>query len=215
MNQELTVLSELIYIGDPMCSWCYGLSPAIQKLYEKYHGKVKMTLKMGGLHPGNDYIVTEAYKNFLIGHWSEIGSRTGQKFSFGILDNLGWIYDTEKACRALVVARTLQPGCEYPYFAKIQAGFYAFNRNPHDPDTFAKVAEEFAIDRDTFLTAYADQAAKDETAGDFAWARSLGVSGFPTVLLQDKRGMAVLTNGYQPLPILEARLEKWLESRPA
>src|SRR4051812_36801448 len=124
--------SEIIYIGDPMCSWCYGFSPVIQELFQRHKGEVTMTLKMGGLHPGNDYIVNDGYRAFLLGHWREIGERTGQRFSFGILDKLGWVYDTEKACRAAVVVRKLRPGCEYLYFAAIQEGFYSFNRDPHD-----------------------------------------------------------------------------------
>ncbi len=204
--------AEIIYVGDPMCSWCYGFSPVIQAIYQKHGKSVKMSLKMGGLHPGNDYIVTAEYRRFLLGHWSEIAERTGQGFSFGILDKLGWIYDTEKACRAAVVVRRLQPGSEYPYFAAIQEGFYAFNRDPHDPDTFSRVAEEFGIAREAFLAAYFDDAVKAETAADFDWARAHGVSGFPTVLVRDRRGMAVLTHGYQPLAALEQPLMGWLET---
>lgn len=205
---------EIIYVGDPMCSWCYGFSPVIQSIFRKHQASVRMTLKMGGLHPGNDYVVTAAYRRFLLGHWSEIAERTGQRFSVGILDNLGWIYDTEKACRAVVAVRTLQPGSEYPYLAAIQEGFYALNRDPHDPDTFAKAAEEFGIARKAFLAAYADNAVKAETAADFEWARSLGVSGFPTVLVRDQRGMAVLTHGYRSLAALEEPLATWLGTCP-
>ena len=202
---------EIIYVGDPMCSWCYGFSPVMQAIFERHRDQATMSLRMGGLHPGNDYIVDQRYKDFLIEHWTEIGGRTGQKFSFGILDELGWIYDTEKACRAVVAVRRLKPGSEYPFSFAIQAGFYAHNRNPHEPDTFAKVAEEFGVDRQAFLDAYADPAVKEETAADFQWAQSLGVTGFPTVLVRDHRGMAVLTRGYQPLASIERPLEQWLE----
>lgn len=203
---------EIIYIGDPMCSWCYGFSPAIQTLYQRHKTDVRMTLKMGGLHPGNDYVLNEDYKRFLLEHWTEIGERTGQKFSFGILDHLGWVYDTEKACRAVVAVRKLQPGSEFPYFASLQEGFYAFNRDPNDPYTFANAAVEIGIERDAFLNVYRSEEAKAETADDFDWARSRGVRGFPTVLLNGKRGLEVLTNGYQPLSALEVRLGKWLET---
>lgn len=207
--------SEIIYIGDPMCSWCYGFSPVIQEIYEKFRNEVSMTLTMGGLHPGNDYIVNDRYKAFLLDHWGEVGQRTGQPFSFGILDNTGWVYDTEKACRAAVTARTLKPGSEFAYFAAIQKGFYFHNRDPHDPDTFAGVAEDMDIDRKAFLEAYVDPAMRDATAGDFAWSRSMGVNGFPTVLVRDERGYAILTHGYQPLDALEGLLKQWLDSRPA
>jgi len=206
--------SEIIYIGDPMCSWCYGFSPVVQALYKKYSNDVTMKLVMGGLHPGNDYIVNEQYRAFLLDHWREVGKRTGQPFSFGILDKTGWIYDTEKACRAAVVARTLKPGSEFPYFAAIQKGFYFHNWDPHDPETFSAVAEEFGIERKSFLAAYADDYFRAMTANDFAWSRAMGVNGFPTVLVKDRRGYAILTRGYQPLEALEGPLKQWLASRP-
>ena len=40
---------EIIYIGDPMCSWCYAFSPVIQRLFEKHKDESKMSLVLGGL----------------------------------------------------------------------------------------------------------------------------------------------------------------------
>ena len=201
---------ELIYIGDPMCSWCFGFAPVIQGLYARHKDEITMTLKMGGLHPGNDYVVEGRYRSFLREHWTEIGQRTGQKFSLDILDRGPWIYDTELACRALVTARRLKPGVEWTYFPLIQAGFYTHNRDPHDPVSFAIPAEDVGIDRAAFLKAYDDPATREETAADFHWARSMGINGFPTVVVHDARGYALLTNGYQPIEALEGPLAHWI-----
>lgn len=207
LNDDL----EIIYIGDPMCSWCYGFSPVIQSLYKSFRDRVKFTMRMGGLHPGNDYIVDQKYRDFLVGHWQEVENRTGQVFSFDNLAELGWIYDTEKACRAVVVLRKLKPEDEFAYFAKIQEGFYRYDRDPHDPMTFASAAKEFGVDQDTFLELYNDPASSQKTWDEFGWAQSLGVRGFPTVLVRDGEEYALLTNGYQPLEQLEAPLEGWLK----
>ncbi|TAK48469.1 MAG: DsbA family protein [Xanthobacteraceae bacterium] len=205
---------ELIYIGDPMCSWCFGFAPVVQGLYARHKHEMTMTLKMGGLHPGNDYVVEGEYRRFLRAHWMEIGQRTGQEFSLDILDRGPWIYDTEKACRALVTVRRLKPGAEWVYMPLIQAGFYTHNRDPHDPNSFAIPAAEIGIDHDAFLAAYEDPETRAETAADFHWSRSMGVNGFPTVLVRDDRGFALLTNGYQPIERLEGPLANWIASSP-
>lgn len=202
---------EIIYIGDPMCSWCYGFAPVIQSLHQTFKDRVKISLRMGGLHPGNDYVVDRKYRDFLIEHWKEVGKRTGQVFSFKNLEELGWIYDTEKACRAVVVFRKLQPESEFAYFAKIQEGFYRYDRDPHDPLTFARPAVEFGVDPDHFLRLYNDPASSRETWDEFGWAQSLGVGGFPTVLVRDGNIYGVLTRGYQPLEHLEKPLDNWLK----
>lgn len=202
---------EIIYIGDPMCSWCYGFSPVMQALYKKFKDRVNVTMRMGGLHPGNDYIVDERYRDFLIGHWKEVGHRTGQIFSFKNLEELGWVYDTEKACRAIIVFRKFKPEDQFAYFAKIQEGFYRYDKDPHDPLTFAHAAETFGVDVEAFVERYNDPESSRETWDEFSWARSLGINGFPTVLVRDGDKYGALTRGYQSLSQLEEPLEEWLK----
>ncbi|MCM2252007.1 MAG: DsbA family protein [Ramlibacter sp.] len=210
--QEDHALPEIVYVTDPMCSWCFGFSPVIQQLYSRHKDQVRMTLRTGGLHVGNDYVVENDYREFLRGHWTDIGHRTGQKFSLGILDRGPWIYDTELACRALVAVRRLRPGAEWTYMPLIQAGFYTHNRDPHDPGSFALPAQEVGIGREEFLAAYHDPATRQETAADFAWARSMGINGFPTVVVHDARGWGLLTHGNRPLEELAEPLAGWIAS---
>lgn len=202
---------EIIYIGDPMCSWCYGFTPVIRELREKYRDRAKLSLVMGGLRPDGTHVVDQRYSAFLKEHWQEIGERTGQTFDLSILNSTGWIYDTEKACRAVVTIRLMQPGSEWEYFAAAQQGFYRDNHNPNDPSSFARLAERFGIDHDSFIRTYLGSEAIAATQGDFRWARSVGVESFPTVVLNDDRGLAALTVGYRPLARLEPSLNSWLE----
>ncbi len=203
---------EIIYIGDPMCSWCYGFSPVIQALYRKHRDQVKMTLTVGGLHVGDNCIHDDHRAEFLREHWRDIGERSGQPFKFDILEEKGWLYDTEAACRAVVVMRRLRPGNEYPYFAAIQSGFYAENRDSNDDATYAVAAQAFGVETEEFLASYHDPKTKEETANDFRWSQSMGITGFPSVLVRDKEDYAALTLGYQPLDAIEAPLESWLKS---
>lgn len=206
------IQKEIIYIGDPMCSWCYGFSPTIQHLYQKHKDDAKMTLVLGGLHAGDNCIQTPDRIKFLKEHWVEIGERSGQPFSLGILDNEGWLYDTERCCRAVVTMRKMKPGSEFPYFADVQAGFYADNKDSNSDAMFADAAEKYGVERDEFLDVMNADDTKQETAADFQWSRSIGVNGFPTVLIRDEKGYAALTMGYQPLENLETPLADWLKS---
>ncbi|MCK0505367.1 DsbA family protein [Aromatoleum anaerobium] len=201
---------EIIYFGDPMCSWCYGFTNVIQELRASYSDRASVRLVMGGLRPDGTHVVDDRYRNFLRGHWQEISERTGQPFDLTILENTGWIYDTEKACRAVVVARRLKPEVEWEYFAAAQRGFYHHNHNPNDPESFARIGETFGIEREVFLKAYADAESIEATQEDFRQARSVGVDSFPTVLVRDERGLAALTIGYRPLQALVGPLEHWL-----
>lgn len=204
---------EIIYIGDPMCSWCYGFADVIRAIRERYRDRAEVSLVMGGLRPDGTHVVTDHYRNFLRDHWREIGKRTGQPFNLSILDRTGWIYDTEKPCRAVVVMRHLRPEVEWEYFAAVQRGFYHDNHDPNDPESFARIAETFGVASAIFLDAYRTDTSIEETQEDFRWARSVGVNSFPTVLLRDSHGLVALTIGYRPLPELLDPLEAWM-TRP-
>lgn len=205
---------EIIYFGDPMCSWCYGFTDVIQALRQRYQDRAKVSLVMGGLRPDGTHVVDVRYRDFLRGHWTEIGERTGQPFDLAILDRTGWIYDTEKPCRAVVVMRNLLPEVEWEYFAATQKSFYHHNHDPNDPRSFATIAETFGVDADDFLQAFQDKAAIQATQQDFRTARSLGVDSFPTVLVRDDRGYGALTVGYRPLDSLVGPLESWFAGYP-
>jgi len=42
----------LIYVVDPMCSWCWGFSPVLKELMRQYQGQISFQLMVGGLRPG-------------------------------------------------------------------------------------------------------------------------------------------------------------------
>jgi len=201
---------EIIYIGDPMCSWCYGFSEEIRSVRQEFEGRVAFRVVMGGLRPDGKHIVTDAYRAFLRRHWEEIEMRTSKQFSYRLLENSGWVYDTEKACRAVVTVRKIDHQMEWDYFAATQKGFYFSNHDPNSPDSFADLAEEFCIDRRKFLDTYLDPTTALSTARDFLLARQLGVNSFPTVLLRDDRGMTPLTVGYRSYEEMKTGLDHWV-----
>ena len=201
---------ELIYIGDPMCSWCYGFAPVLQTLYEKYKDDVAMRIVVGGLRVGPEHVVDDQRIGFLREHWRDVGERTGQPFGFDILDNTGWIYDTEKACRAAVVMRSLAPDKAFPYFGKIQANFYHKNLDPAPVATYADAAVDYGVDRQAFIDLYENTDTIDETMQDFAWSAQIGIRGFPSVLVRDGEQYAALTLGYQPLDAIEQPFRSWI-----
>jgi len=61
---------ELIYIGDPMCSWCWGISPELNAL-ERYATSENIPFKvlMGGLRPGGGEEWNDEFKGYLRHHW--------------------------------------------------------------------------------------------------------------------------------------------------
>jgi putative protein-disulfide isomerase len=203
----------IIYVGDPMCSWCWGFSPVVDSIIEHFALKLPVFTVLGGLRAGNSEIMDDRLRGFLRHHWEQVNKYTGQPFSFGFLERESFIYDTGPSCRATVAMRLMRPEFTFQFFKSIQQAFYAENRDPTSPETFADLAESFfKIARGEFLKTYNSDRAKDETLDDFRYARTLGITGFPSVLLKDENGYKLLTSGYQSFENLKPKIESWLKS---
>lgn len=214
---HLAVMTEtaphLLYVADPMCSWCYGFSPVIGAVAAHFGPRLPVRLMMGGLRAGNTKAMRPQDKDYIRNAWTRVGAATGQPFDFAFFDRETFTYDTEPACRAVVVARTLNPGKALGYMSAIQRAFYANNRDTTDVGVLVDVAAEEGFDRPAFAEAIVSPDIKNATFRDFLTAQEAGIQGFPAVLASREAGSyALVTNGYRPLDGLNEALEGWLAS---
>lgn len=207
---------ELIFVADPMCSWCWGFSPVMEKIRDAANDRARLRLVVGGLRPGTDAVMDDKMRGYIRHHWEQVAATTGQPFDFGLFERDDFIYNTEPACRAIVVARTIQPGTEFDLFEALQRAFYAGNTDVTDPKVICDLAKAQGLDADAFTQAFNDPATIQATFDDFQEARRLGVQGFPTIVAFDSDanggdgGYGLLTAGYQPYENMRPLLEEWL-----
>jgi len=187
--------NEIIYFGDPMCSWCYGFSDEIIELKDALP-ELKFTVVLGGLRPNGTEKITDL-ADFLKEHWEEIGEMTGQKFKYDILKDKDFIYNTEPACRAVVAVRKLKPEKELAFFKAIQKSFYADNVNTTKEESFIKPANDIGISEEDFSETFNDPNIINETINDFIYAQNLGVTGFPSIVLKKGEEMFLISSGYK------------------
>jgi putative protein-disulfide isomerase len=203
---------ELIYVGDPMCSWCYGFGPVIEHLDARFTFPTRLII--GGLRPGPAAeVLDDRLHRFLQHHWEEIGERTGQPFDLTGLDRDNWTYDTMVPDMAAVTMRELSPDAALPFFARLQRAFYAEAVDVTDPDVYPQLLEGFNVDADRFIDALASLEMQQATHGDFAKARALGADGFPTTFLRTGDDIHLVARGYAPYETLEPALTAFLEDR--
>ena len=203
--------TRLIYVMDPMCSWCWGFAPVVQALVAQAQAQgVGADLVVGGLRQER-VAMDQAGRERTLSYWHAVHDASGQPFNFDSGLPEGLVYDTEPACRALVAARSLDPQRVWPLVGLIQRGFYVDGRNVTMPPELVDLAEAAGIPRIEFADRFDSQAVRDATAADFDWARNLGIAGFPTLLGEHNGQLALLTNGFQPLDELSPLLARWLD----
>jgi putative protein-disulfide isomerase len=204
--------ARLLYVMDPMCSWCWGFAPVAEALVQQARAAgVSLRLVMGGLRTGSGAALEPATQRYILEHWQAVAETTGQTFRFeGALPN-GFVYDTEPACRAVVAARNLDPDCAWTLVKLIQQAFYVEGRDVTQPSVLVELAEKAGLPRMVFAEAFDSAEQLAATAADFTWVQDLGIAGFPTLLAERNGQLALLTNGYQPLDELAPLLGRWLE----
>ena len=198
--------STLIYIGDPMCSWCYGITDEMSAVKEKFDGQLGFELVMGGLRPYNTQAMSEL-KDFLTHHWEEVHQASGQSFQYEILDSDTITYDTEPPCRANVVVRQLAPKQAFTFFKATQKAFYLHNKNMHLAESYHDILDKLGIDKAEFDKLFASDEMKALVRQDFEQSAEWGIRGFPTLILRHEGKLTMIANGYSKSEAMIQRIE--------
>lgn len=204
----------LIYIMDPMCSWCWGFAPVIDAIQADYPG-LPLHVVAGGLRPGVADPLQDSARQALAEHWQAVHAASGQPMLTPDVLPAGFIYNTEPACRALVVARELNAELVWPLAKAIQSAFYAQALDITQCSALADLAEQAGYSRNRFNKAFIAEAAHTAVAEDFRWVADLGISGFPTLLAERNGMLALLAHGYQPADSILPLLQRWAEAGKA
>lgn len=198
-------LAEVIFVGDPMCSWCYGFGPQLTKLRAELKG-VPFSMIMGGLRDGEIFDAAKL-KNHL-GYWQAVHEATGLPFDATALSQEAFNYTTEPACRAVVSVRSLDSSKEYAAYAALQKAFYAEGRDITREEVIEGVIASIGFDIMAFSKMFRSDEMKKATAADKQKARTYGVSSFPTLIVIDRQGHLSQIRGYKKYEELKALIKR-------
>ena len=201
----------LIYVVDPMCSWCYGFSKPMDELLAQpgTFAPLQLALVMGGLRPYTTEPTPPERADELAGHWKHVAEASGQPFAqppHTALHQPGFVYDTEPASRAVITVRTHWPKLVWRYLKAVQHAFYAEGRNVAQPEVLADVAEALGIPRADFARTFASQEMRDAARADFAQSQQWGIRGFPALIAEHGDHLHLVAQGYMPIDALRERL---------
>lgn len=211
-------MSKLIYVADPMCSWCYGFGPELALLLEGLQN-MPIEVVVGGLRPYAKEPMRAEVKAEIREHWNTVHARTGLPFAPKAAEQDGFIYDTEPACRAVVAARMLAPATALYVLHEIQRAFYAEGQDVTQAGVLADVCAaamtEAGVPTDaaTFVATWASEDAIRATNEDFVLAQNWGISGFPTLVLERDGQLDLVTSGYVAMPTLIELLQALVDGK--
>jgi putative protein-disulfide isomerase len=208
----------LIFVGDPMCSWCYGFGKELADLMA-LHPALPLDIVVGGVRAGATDVLDDAGKQFRLGHWARVEAASGVPFNRAAFTaRRGFVYDTEPICRAVVAARRLAPQADLlAVFRALQVAFYVDGLDTTDGRILAAVAaaalraQGHDVGADAVHAAWLAPETIAATQADFRRARALGVRSFPALLLETPEGIHEVSPGYAHTAALDQRLHTLLD----
>ena len=187
---------QLVYVHDPMCSWCFGFSKVYRQLTKRLPENVAIIRLLGGLAPDTDEIMPESTRQMVRQNWRRIEAHIpGVEFNYDFWTNCQPRRATYPACRAVIAAREQGDEYDISMTRQIQQAYYQQARNPSDNETLIELAGEIGLDQERFSMHLVADHTQQRLLDEIAKARAIGVSGFPSlVLLNDDRLQTVLVN---------------------
>ncbi|MFZ6776333.1 DsbA family protein [Undibacterium sp. Ji83W] len=119
----------LTYLFDPLCGWCYGASPLIQKLGQQ--SDLTLELAPTGLFAGsNGRIMNAAFAEYAWANDVRIEKLTGQRFTeeyrTQVLGKHGSPFDSETVTLALTAVSMTEPQRELEALKGLQEARYVY-----------------------------------------------------------------------------------------
>jgi putative protein-disulfide isomerase len=214
MLESAADLPELIYMQDPLCAWCYGMSPVIAAVQQAYAGRLTVSVLCGGMAVGESATAGAGWAS--IGSTLELVARTtGVEFGAAFRQELAkgtWAYDSELPSRAIVAFRQLagDPARAVGFAHEIQLALFRDGKNLHDPATYDVLVAAAGLDGAAFHQLLARPETEQATRQEFAAVARTGVQALPTTVLRLQEQGYVLARGYQPFRVLQQGLEQLL-----
>lgn len=198
--------ARLYFVHDPMCSWCWGFRPVMDRLAAALPGEVSLARLLGGLAPDSDVPMPAEQRAYLQETWRRIQARIpGTRFNFDFWDRCTPRRSTWPACRAVIAARRLDAAAEDRMILAIQQAYYLQARNPSESAVLRELAGAIGLDSAAFGTLLDHPDTAEALRTEIATARSMGADSFPSLRLEAGNTFHRIEIDYNdPQPMLAA-----------
>lgn len=199
----------LIYVYDPLCGWCYGFHPIMERIHKRFTDRLTIEVLPGGLAVGDRAEpIGEGYA-YIKDSLGQVEKATGIEFgrNFKLLAEEGsYMYNSEPPCRAQLAMNELNPEESLRFAGTLQHAIFRDGKDLNNPDTYPELLEEFDVDRDAFMELFHSSGLAERLQNMFKWCKTAGASGFPTLLIQIGDDTSLMARGYRPFDTIESHL---------
>ncbi len=201
---------KVVYFASPMCSWCWGFAPVMQKIKTIFAKQIKLRLVLTPFRIDNTTPMDKSLRDYVLQQWYKVHHTTGQSFDFNFAMSADFIYNTKSTCLAIKAFSQQRPELELEFLNSIQAAFYTENLNVTNEEILVDLLRPYSVDIDQFIQDLHAKAVHNLLEEDFNFCKQLKVDAYPTLVGMKEDSITVLTHGYMPCADLEIKLKSWI-----
>ena len=202
----------LTYYYDALCGWCYGFSPVMSKLKEKYGDQLEVEVISGGLFLGNrSGYINDVAPHIKAGAYKTVEDRTGVKFGAPFLEGLfgegKTTLNSLPPSIALCIVKEHLPEKELVFAEMLLHAVYFEGFDPVDIQGYGKYAEKIGFDKDEFNSKMQNSKYESLALKEFEKFQASEFRGMPALVLQTAGKPVLLSNGYTSFEKLDSQLK--------
>ncbi|URN96840.1 MAG: DsbA family protein [Candidatus Pristimantibacillus lignocellulolyticus] len=205
----------LYYVTDPICSHCWALEPVLRRFVEQYGEYFNFHTVMGGLlekwHEGPIDPANGINKPADVApHWREVGEYSRMPIDGTLmLDNpVQSSYPPSRVFK--VIQKNHNDTIAAQYLRRSREALFAFNQNISEKSVMIDIVNKLGLDGEAIIMEAEQQVGLQLLNEDFDQVRSLGVRGFPTIIMTNAENKGVKIVGARPLEYYIDGLKKVL-----
>jgi putative protein-disulfide isomerase len=197
----------IVYFTDPICSSCWGIEPQLRRLKLEYGHLLEISYHMGGLLPDWSYNSGGISKpSDVAHHWDEVSRHYNMP-----IDGDVWLEDPLPSSYppsiAFKAAQIQDPQKAIYFLRAIREMVFLEKKNITRWEHIAQAALSTGLDTSRLKQDFAGEA-QILFRADLELGRTLGVRGFPTLLITDASGTQETVYGFKPYSSFEQAIRK-------
>ena len=180
-----------------MCSWCWGFSHTWNKVKNSLPSEINVQYVLGGLAPDSSEVMPNKMREYIQMNWHKIEQKIpGVSFNYTFWDSCTPKRSTYPACRAVIAVKNQNSELEQTMVKLIQQAYYLDAKNPSEDDVLISLAKTLDLDIKQFTQDLNSEPTQQLLSNDIALMQSMGVSSFPSLVLQTTNRIKSITIDY-------------------
>ncbi len=206
---------KLYYFFDVLCGWCYGFSPVIEQAEKDYGDRLDFFPISGGMVIGEREGPIGEVAGYIKQAYKDVERATGVQFGQGFLKNIlepgKAMFSSIPPALAMAAFKAQKPDQALSFAATLQKAVYYDGMEPANFPAYAAYFEQYGLDGQEQVQQMQAESTQEDAIQEFRMTQEIGVSGFPTVIMENNGQFFLLARGFAPYEQFQAAIEKGMK----